>query len=70
MCPSIPIYSLYLINAEEIKAVNGIARIMPRLEDRPLIFRIKRGIYRMNRQEDIGSLRTRKALEEMLRSYL
>ena len=41
-----------------------------RLEDRPLIFRIKRGIYRMNRQEDIGSLRTRQALEEMLRSYL
>ena len=41
-----------------------------RLEDRPLIFRIKRGIYRMNRQEDIGSLRTRQALEEKLRFYM
>ena len=41
-----------------------------RVEDRPLIFRIKRGIYRMNRQEDIGSLRSRQALEETLRSYL
>ena len=41
-----------------------------RPEDRPLIFRIKRGIYRMNRLEDIGSLRTREALEEKLRSYL
>ena len=41
-----------------------------RLEDRPLIFRIKRGIYRMNRQEDIGSLRTRQVLEEKLRYYM
>ena len=41
-----------------------------RVEDRPLIFRIKRGIYRMNRQEDIGSLRTRQALEEKLRYYM
>jgi len=41
-----------------------------RVEDRPLIFRIKRGIYKMNRQEDIGSLRTRQALEEKLRYYM
>ena len=41
-----------------------------RPEDRPLIFRIKRAVYRLNRMEDMGALRTREQLEAMLRSYL
>ena len=41
-----------------------------RPEDRPLIFRIKRAVYRLNRLEDAGALRPRKELEELLRSYL
>ena len=41
-----------------------------RPEDRPLLFRIKHGIDRLNRSEDIGSLRTRQELELIIRSFL
>ena len=41
-----------------------------RPQDRPWIFRIKSAISRMNRLEDIGSLRTVKELEAKLRTYL
>ena len=41
-----------------------------RPEDRPLLFRIKHGIDRLNRSEDIGSLHTRQELEPIIRSFL
>ncbi len=41
-----------------------------RHEDRPWIFRLKSAISRLNRLEDIGSLRTREELEEKLLSCI
>ncbi len=39
-------------------------------EDRPLIFRIKYGISRLNRHEEISGMHTRKELEELVRSCM
>ncbi len=41
-----------------------------RPEDRPLIFRIKHGISRLNRSEEISGLHTRQELEKQLRSCM